>query len=53
MTIYATWHDQAMAARRRGMRRMKRAMIAAFGLHILTPLGVFLCLTAILLFHAR
>jgi hypothetical protein len=42
-----------MAARLMGMRRMKRAMIAAFGLHILTPLGVFLCLTTMLLYHAR
>ncbi|HVP95181.1 MAG TPA: hypothetical protein VMS89_08440 [Methanoregulaceae archaeon] len=52
MTLYARWHEQASTARQRGMKRVKRAMIAAFSIHIFTPMIVLLCLTAIFLLRA-
>jgi hypothetical protein len=53
MTMYKPWQDRHLAVGIDGVRRMKRAMIAAFSLHIFTPLVVFLCLAAILIIHAR
>lgn len=53
MTLQTSRTIRADRSRRRATGRAKRAIAAAFTLHIFTPLILFGCLTAVFLFHVR